>query len=108
MAVEKTFGETIKEIRQNEELTLKEVAIRLKIDTSLLSKIEKNQRKPSKQFIKDFSDTFHINERELMISFLSDCIVYSIREEEFGQEALKVAESKMNYMKKSKINTQCN
>ena len=101
MSIEKTFGETIKEIRQKEVLTLKEVASKLKIDTSLLSKIEKNQRKASKQFIKDFSDIFHLSERELTIAFLSDSIVYSIKEEEVAQEALKVAESKMNYLKKS-------
>ena len=108
MKVEKTFGETIKDIRKNEELTLKEVANKLKIDTSLLSKIEKNQRRPSKQFIKDFSDIFHLSERELTISFLSDSIVYSIQEEEVAQEALKVAESKMDYLKNHKNDTQCN
>jgi Uncharacterized protein conserved in bacteria len=108
MKVEKTFGETIKEIRQGEGLTLKEVANKLKIDTSLLSKIEKNQRRPSKQFIKNFSDIFNLSERELTIAFLSDRIVYSIQEEEVAQEALKVAESKMNYLKNHKNDTQCN
>jgi HTH-type transcriptional regulator, competence development regulator len=108
MKMEKTFGETIKEIRQNKELTLKEVASKLKIDTSLLSKIEKNQRRPSKQFIKDFSDIFHLSERELTIAILSDSIVYSIQEEEVAQEALKVAESKIDYLKNHKNDTQCN
>lgn len=108
MEVEKTFGETIKEIRQGEELTLKEVANKLKIDTSLLSKIEKNQRRPSKQFIKDFSDIFHLCERELTIAFLSDSIVYSIQEEDLAQEALRVAGSKMDYLKNHKNDMQCN
>lgn len=108
MNMEKTFGETIKEIRHKEVLTLKEVASRLKIDTSLLSKIEKNQRKPSKQFIKDFSDIFHLSERELTIAFLSDSIVYSIQEEEVAHEALKVAESKISYIRNHKNDMQCN
>ena len=99
MNAEKTFGEIIKEIRQNEVLTLREVANKLNVDTSLLGKIEKNKRKPSKQFIKNFSDIFHLSKKELTIAFLSDNIVYSIQEEEVAEEVLKAAESKISYLK---------
>lgn len=102
MHIEKTFGETIRDLRTENHLTLREVAEHLKIDTSMLGKIEKNNRKPSKQLIKDISILFHISENKLTIAHLSDTVVYSILEEEFASEVLKVAEEKINYYNKNK------
>jgi len=102
MHLEKTFGETIRDLRTANHLTLREVAESLKIDTSMLGKIEKNNRKPSKQLIKDISKLFHISENELTIAHLSDTVVYSILEEELASEVLKVAEEKINYYNKNK------
>ena len=39
--------------------------------------------------------------KELLIDWLSDKIVYDIEEEEFGIEALKVAEEKVKYQKRN-------
>lgn len=103
MNAKKSFGETIKNFRKENNLTLREVARNLEIDISLLSKIEKNNRKPSKQLIKNISKLFNISERELTIAHLSDSIVYSIIEEDLANEALKVAEVKINYIQKRKI-----
>ncbi len=98
----KSFGETIRDLRIEKQLTLREVAKFLKIDTSMLGKIEKNNRKPTKQFIKDISKLFNINEDILTISYLSDTVVFTILEEELASEVLKVAEEKINYHNKTK------
>ena len=102
MNAKKSFGETIKYFRKENNLTLREVAKNLEMDISLLSKIEKNSRKPSKQLIKNISKLFNVSERELTIAHLSDNIVYSIIEEDLANEALKVAEDKINYIQKNK------
>lgn len=104
MSLEKSFGETIKELRIENQLTLREVAEHLKIDTSMLGKIEKNNRKPSKQLIKDISNLFSINEDLLTVAHLSDTVAYSILEENLATEVLKVAEEKINYYNKNKAN----
>ena len=44
MKFEKTFGDTVKKLREEKNLPLREVAEALKIDTSMLGKIEKNNR----------------------------------------------------------------
>lgn len=104
MQLEKSFGETIRDLRIENHLTLREVAEHLKIDTSMLGKIEKNNRNPSKQFIKDISNLFSINEDLLTVAHLSDTVAYSILEEELATEVLKVAEEKINYYNKNKAN----
>lgn len=100
MKIEKSFGETIKSVRNKKGLTLREVAQYLCIDTSMLGKIEKNKRKPSKEFIKKISKYLNLDEKELIIAHLSDIVFYSIQEEDLATEVLKVAEEKIKYHKK--------
>lgn len=102
MQVEKSFGETIRDLRIENHLTLRQVADHLKIDISMLGKIEKNSRNPSKQFIKDISNLFSIDEDLLTVAHLSDTVAYSILDEELATEVLKVAEEKINYYNKNK------
>jgi transcriptional regulator with XRE-family HTH domain len=104
MEIKKSFGETIRDLRIENHLTLREVADHLKIDTSMLGKIEKNNRNPSKQFIKDISTFFSIEEDFLTVAHLSDTVAYSILEEELATQVLKVAEEKINYYNKNKAN----
>lgn len=100
MKTEKTFGDTIKILREEKKLTLREVSEFLKIDTSMLGKIEKNNRKPTKQLIEKFSKLFNVNIKDLTIAFLSDNVAYQIMDEEdFASEVLKVAEKKVKYLK---------
>lgn len=98
MKTEKTFGETIKKLREEKKLTLREVAEALEIDTSMLGKIEKNSRKPNKILIENFASFFDVNEKDLTISFLSDSVAYKIIDEDYPVEVLKVAEEKVNYL----------
>jgi transcriptional regulator with XRE-family HTH domain len=98
MKTEKTFGETIKKLREEKKLTLREVAEAMGIDTSMLGKIEKNNRKPNKSLIENFAKFFDVNEKELLIEFLSDSIVNKIYSENYPVEVLKVAEEKVQYL----------
>ncbi len=93
------FGDHIRNLRETEGLTLREVASTINIDSSLLAKIERNQRPPTKQLIKSLASFFHANERELRIEFLSDQIAYKILDEEGDLDILKVAEEKVSYLK---------
>lgn len=99
MEFEKTFGDTIKKLRDHKGLTLREVAEKLQIDTSMLGKIEKNKRRPTKQLIEKISILFNVDQKKLMIAFLSDSVVYQvIDEKDLSSEVLKVAEEKVKYL----------
>ena len=103
MKLEKTFGDTVKKLREDLNLPLREVADALNIDTSMLGKIEKNNRKPTKQMIEKFAIFFKVSGKDLTIAFLSDTIAYQIMEEEdFSSEVFKVAEEKVEYLKTKK------
>ncbi len=94
-----TFGEHLRKLREINGLTLREVATSLSLDTSLLAKIERNERQPTRQLIKQLADFFKVDEKELVDEFLSDQIVYKILNEETDLNILKVAESKIKYLK---------
>ena len=97
-----TVGEQIRTMREDANLSLREVASKIGIDTSLLGKIERNERQPTKEQIKQVATFFRVNEKNLIKEMLSDQIAYRIIEEEADLDTLKVAEEKVEYLKKHK------
>ncbi|WP_264511686.1 helix-turn-helix domain-containing protein [Flavobacterium sp. N1719] len=95
----KSFGEHLRTLREDSGLTLKYVSDQIGIDTSLLAKIERNERQPTKNIIKQVSVFFKVEERELQNDYLSDIIAYKIIDEEADLSILKVAEEKIKYLK---------
>ncbi|MFH1121003.1 MAG: helix-turn-helix transcriptional regulator [Bacteroidota bacterium] len=93
------FGEHLRSLRETAGLTLREVASTINVDSSLLAKIERNQRPPTRQLIKNLASFFNIKEKELLTEFLSDQIAYKILDEEGDLNILKVAEEKLSYLK---------
>jgi len=103
MQIEETFGETIKKLREEKRLPLREVAKALEIGTSMLGKIEKNTRKPTKPFIEKISKYFNVSDKDLTIAFLSDEVAYQLLDEEsYASQVFKVAEEKLKYLKNQK------
>lgn len=96
----KSLGEQIRTLREEASLSLREVADKIGIDTSLLGKIERNERPPTKDQIKQVATFFKLDKKELLKEFLSDQIAYKIIEEEADIDTLKVAEKKIQYLKK--------
>ena len=96
----KSFGQHLRTLREVKSLPLREVASNIGIDPSLLAKIERNERQPSKRLVKKISKYFMVNEKDLLDEILSDQIAYIILDEEAGLNVLKVAEKKINYLKR--------
>ena len=94
-----TFGERIRKLREVQGLPQRKVAAQLDIDTSLLAKYERNKRHPSKELITKIAELFRINSSELVNEMLSDKIAYQILEEEADTKILRVAETKVEYLK---------
>lgn len=95
----KTFGTHLRELREKSQMTLKEVSKIIGVDISLLAKIERAERQPTKEFIKKVAILFKADENELIVEFLSDQIAYKILDEKADLNILKVAESKVSYLK---------
>jgi transcriptional regulator with XRE-family HTH domain len=97
-----TFGEQVRTLREEANLSLRAVAVEIGIDTSLLGKIERNERQPTKEQIKQVAKFFKLDEKELIKELLSDQFAYRILEEEADLDTLKVAEKKVEYLKRQK------
>ena len=89
----------MRQLRETSGLTQKEVAISLSVDNSLLAKIERNERPPTKKFITNVALFFKVDEKELQNEFLSDQIAYRIIGENADLNILRVAEEKVFYLK---------
>lgn len=99
-----TLGEFIRELREKTGLPIRKVAAQLDIDPSLLGKIERNDRQPTKEQIKKLAEIFEQDENYLLSEFVSDQIAYKILEEESDLSILKVAEQKVKYIKANSKN----
>ncbi len=94
-----TTGEIIRKQRESKGLRLRQVAAYLDIDQAILSKIERNERKPTKDHIIKLAEILKLDRDELVVQFMSDKIAYEIANEECAKRVLKLAEKKVNYLK---------
>jgi transcriptional regulator with XRE-family HTH domain len=97
-----TIGEKLRHIREEKELPLRRVAALLDIDVAILSKMERGKRKITKEVVLKLADIYDYNADELLVSFLSEKILYEIQDEDLGIEALKVAEERVKYITANK------
>lgn len=97
-----TIGEKLRHIREEKELPLRKVAALLDIDVAILSKMERGERRITKEVVLKLADIYDYNADELLVSFLSDKILYEIQDEDLGIEALKEAEERAKYLKANK------
>jgi transcriptional regulator with XRE-family HTH domain len=98
----KSTGEILREKREEKGLLLRHVSAELGIDTAILSKIERSERKATKEQIIKLAEILELNEEDLLVQYLSEKILYEIKDEKLGSKALKVAEQKMKYISKNK------
>ncbi len=98
----KTFGEIIKAKREEQNLLLREISALTSIDQSIISKFEKGERKPSREQVLTFAAIYKLPQNDLIISWQSDKIAYELMQEIDAEEILKVAESKVKYLKTKK------
>ena len=98
----KNIGDTLRALRESKGLLLREVGAELSLDPTLLSKIERNDRMPTKEQVKALSEFYEDKKNEVVIAWLSDKLVYEVQDEDLGIIAMKVAEKKIEYLKTQK------
>ncbi len=86
----KSFGEYIRRIREEKELPLRKVAAALDIDTSILSKIERNERIATKEMIPILAEILERPEKEIEIEFIQSVIESNLGDLKYLKDGLKV------------------
>ena len=97
-----TIGEKLRQLREQNNLPLRKVAALIDIDVAILSKMERGERKLTKEVVLKLSNIYKYSADDLLVLFLSDKIMYEIQDEELGEKALKVAEERIKYLKANK------
>lgn len=97
-----SLGQKIRNQREIQKLLLRQVAAAIEIDQALLSKIERGERIATKNQVISLASFFKINERELLTLWLGEKIAYEIKDEDIADDALKIAEETINYLRNPK------
>lgn len=97
----KTIGQTLREMRKKQGLLLREAGAALSIDPTVLSKIERNERMPTKKQVQALAGLYRDQKDKVMVAWLSDKLVCEIQNDELALDAIKVAEKKILYKRKN-------
>jgi Fic family protein len=89
----------INQKRKEKNLKISDLAAQLNIDSSLMSRILSNKRKPTRKQLKKLSTILDINYLDLMKEYLVDEVVEILKEyPQVAQEILCVAEERIHYL----------
>ena len=98
------FGERVRELREKQNLYLRQVAPLLEMDTAQLSKIEKGVRQLKREQIPILANILKVEKEELLTLWVADQIIVVTSGEEVALKAMQVAEKEIisNIKKKAK------
>ena len=85
----KTFGEYIRKSREDKGLPLRKVAAALDIDTSILSKIERSERRATIEIIPILAKSLDKVEKEVELQFIQSAIITDLGELKYLKDGLK-------------------
>ena len=92
-----TFGEYIRLLRNENELTLTQLAAKLNLDSANLSKIENGKREFDEKRLPKLAKIFKLDLTELRNEYVTDQIGKQIYETNCTKQLLQVAEEKAEY-----------
>jgi HTH-type transcriptional regulator, competence development regulator len=93
------FGEHIKQLREQNQLLQRQLANALDMDTAMLSKIERGERRAKREHIPILALQLKTNEKDLFTIWLADQIYQLVENEEQALQALKIAENEIKQFK---------
>ena len=94
-----SLSEILKLAREEKKIILRKVASELDIDQSLISKFEKGERKPTKEQLIKLAEFYNLSTQELLINWFADKIIYELKDIDYANDILMVAEEKIKYLK---------
>ncbi len=98
-----SFADIIRRLRKEQKLPLRKVAAMTDMDTAILSKLERGQRRATRKQVENLAECFHVDLNSLLVAWLSDGVLYQLQDEDVAEEALQVAEAKVAYFLSRKL-----
>jgi transcriptional regulator with XRE-family HTH domain len=91
----KTFGQTIRDLRESKGLLLRQLAAALEVDTAFISKMERDEKKATRIHVEKLSIVLKVESDLLLTIWLSDKLLTTIEEEPSAFNALKLTEKRL-------------
>lgn len=95
------FGKRVRELREANNLLLRQLAAKLDIDPAMLSKIERGDRKARRELVEALARVFKVDKNELLSLWLAGKVYEVLKDEKTATCALKVAEKEIMYKQRS-------
>jgi transcriptional regulator with XRE-family HTH domain len=89
------LGDKIRELRTKQNLLLRQVASKLEVDTSIISKMERGERPIKKEQLAILADILKADKDELQTLWLADQVYNVIEGHSMADEALKSVTKKI-------------
>lgn len=102
MGETKNLSDYIRQLREQADMPLRKLAALLDIDQSTLSKLERGERPINRQMLPIIAKTFNVDEKELVIRFMSKQVAYQLVDEKYAKDILLLAEEEIKYIKEQK------
>ena len=94
------LGDYIRQLREQAEMPLRNLSSLLDIDKITLSKLERVDRTVIRHMLPIIAKTFKIDEKELVIKFMSKQVAYQLADEKYAKDILIAAEEEIKYLTK--------
>ena len=89
------LGQKIRELREKQNLLLRQVAAHLEVDTALMSKIERGERNASKEQVIQIAGFLKANQEELLTLWIADKVENAVGDEKnLASDALNLVKRK--------------
>ncbi len=90
------LGKKIRELRDENGVLQRQLAVLLEIDTPMFSKIERGDRRAKRMQVIQLANYFHVDEKELLTLWVADKVLDAIEnEDELKQAAIKVVQEEI-------------
>jgi transcriptional regulator with XRE-family HTH domain len=90
------LGKKIRELREKQNLLLRQVAAKLEVDTALMSKIERGERNASKQQVINIARFLKADQKELLTLWLADKLENAVGgESRLASDAMSLLKKKL-------------
>lgn len=84
-------GTFFRQKREEKGLLVRQVAAVIEVDQAIISRIENNDRLPTKEQLLKLSGLYDLNQKEILSAWLAEKMVKDYGEEPYVKEALKEA-----------------
>jgi len=101
--MKETFGEYIRILRNNSNMTLTQLAAQLNMDSANLSKIENSKREFDEKRLEKLASIFKLDLKKLKDELFSEKFAKKIYANSCSEKALELAEQKVKYFRQSNV-----